>query len=64
MILASVGSVPRRADAGSLPSKFSATSDLHLSVTGPARTFVELRPFGATWALACPTSRGRRRRLR
>jgi hypothetical protein len=39
-----------------MPARLTATSDLHLSVAGPARTFVELRPFGATWALACPTT--------
>lgn len=31
-----------------------AGKDLVLDVSGPASTFVELRPFGATWALACP----------
>jgi hypothetical protein len=30
--------------------------DLELGLTGPASTFVELRPFGATWALACARS--------
>ncbi len=34
---------------------FDANGDLSLQVTGPAgRTFVELRPFGATLAIACP----------
>ncbi len=46
-------------EAGLLPSKVSIANDLSLSVTGPAQhtglaLFVELRPFGATWALACP----------
>ena len=27
---------------------------LSLKITGPAGTFVELRPFGAPWALVCP----------
>jgi hypothetical protein len=31
-------------------------ADLELGLTGPASTFVELRPFGATWALACARS--------
>jgi hypothetical protein len=48
-------------DSGLLPSKISATSDLTLSVAGPARSpgqalFVELRPLGSTWALACPVT--------
>jgi hypothetical protein len=44
-------------DGGPLPPspRFSATADLVLSVSRPSRiTFVELRPYGATWALACP----------
>ena len=35
---------------------FSPGEDLVLGVVGPARTFVELRPFGATWSLACAVS--------
>jgi hypothetical protein len=34
--------------------------DLVLEVVGPRSTFVELRPFGATFALACPVGEGRR----
>jgi hypothetical protein len=43
---------------------FDPGSDLVLGVAGPARTafssgaFVELRPFGATWALSCAVSNG------
>jgi hypothetical protein len=49
------------AEGAPLPAKLSANSDLILSMTGPVRAaglsmFVELRPFGATWALVCPTS--------
>jgi hypothetical protein len=55
-----VPALPRieNADGSLLPAKpsFSASRDLVLSVTGPARTFVELRPFVATWALACPVT--------
>jgi hypothetical protein len=45
-------------DGSPLPAKpvFSADRDLVLSVSGPPRTFVELRPFVATWALACPVT--------
>ena len=32
---------------------------LELGLTGPDSSFVELRPFGATWALACAASGGR-----
>jgi hypothetical protein len=49
------------AEGAPLPAKLSANSDLLLSMTGPLRAaglsmFVELRPFGATWALVCPTT--------
>jgi hypothetical protein len=45
-------------DGVALPSTvaFDPASDLVLGVAGPARTFVELRPFGATWALSCAVS--------
>ncbi len=45
-------------DGSPLPAKpsFSASRDLVLSVIGPPRTFVEIRPFVATWALACPVT--------
>jgi len=33
-------------------------ADLRLRVEGPAGTFVEIRPYGATHALACPTVAG------
>lgn len=32
----------------------SARPGLELQVTDPARTFVEIRPFGASWIVACP----------
>jgi hypothetical protein len=41
---------------------YDPRADLILGVAGPARTaagngtFVELRPFGATWALSCAVS--------
>jgi hypothetical protein len=45
------------ADAAPLPANpiLSSRGDLVLLVNGPLQTFVELRPFGATWALACAT---------
>lgn len=35
-------------------ARFDANGDLSLQVTGPGQPFVELRPFGATLAIACP----------
>jgi hypothetical protein len=48
-------------EGGLLPAKISATSDLTMSVAGTVRNpgqalFVELRPLGSTWALACPVT--------
>lgn len=57
-----VPALPRLLDAEGVPLAasvtFAAGADLLLAVTGPSRTFVELRPFGATWALACATTPG------
>jgi hypothetical protein len=49
------------ADGAALPASasFPAKNDLVLSVPGPLAAFVELRPFGATWALACPVDSAR-----
>lgn len=35
-------------------TRLDLTSDLSLTVAGPARSFVEIRPFGASLAIACP----------
>jgi hypothetical protein len=52
-----VPTLPRLLDADGVPLPaspvLSARGDLVLLVNGPTQTFVELRPFGATWALAC-----------
>jgi hypothetical protein len=56
-VLRSLPEAPGLLDANgnTLPARLSwQGGDLVLGVTGPARTFVELRPFGATLALACP----------
>jgi hypothetical protein len=53
--LVTVPSMPRMFDVS-----FDVSGELSLSVSGPARTFLEIRPFGATRALACaigPTGR-------
>jgi hypothetical protein len=53
-----VPELPRLFDSEGGALAASATllshSDLVLSVPGALNAFVELRPFGATWALACP----------
>lgn len=53
-----VPALPRLFDEAGAPLGPSATlpghGDLTLGISGPSSTFVELRPFGATWALACP----------
>jgi hypothetical protein len=48
-------------DGAALPASasFPAKNDLTLSVPGTLAAFVELRPFGATWALACPVDSAR-----
>jgi hypothetical protein len=63
-----VPALPRLLDdeGVALPAQgtFDPRMDLILGVAGPARTstssgtFVELRPFGATWALSCAVSAG------
>jgi hypothetical protein len=47
--------VPRILDAAGQPLSASTRfgEDLVLTVTGPDRTFIEVRPFGASLALAC-----------
>jgi hypothetical protein len=56
--LVPVPELPRLLDAegNALPASTALPSrtDLVLGVPGALSTFVELRPFGATWALACP----------
>jgi hypothetical protein len=61
-LVVAVPVLPRLLDADgvalSASVAFEPGADLVLGVVGPARlvTFVELRPFGATWALACAIS--------
>lgn len=43
---------------GPRAATLDAKSPLVLAVSGPPRTFVEIRPFGATWLLACPVGPG------
>jgi hypothetical protein len=45
-------------EGGVIPanSVLPATGDLIFGLTGSPATFLELRPFGATWALSCPIS--------
>jgi hypothetical protein len=54
--------VPRVLDQNQLPmasgSRLDASGDLVLRVTGPERTFLEIRPYGAPVALACAPSAG------
>jgi len=53
-----VPELPRLLDGDGTPVPTSAVlpshGDLVLGVSGTLNAFVELRPFGATWALACP----------
>jgi hypothetical protein len=62
--LVAVPEVPRLldVDAAALPASasFPGRSDLVLGVSGDRPAFVELRPFGATWALACTVGADRR----
>jgi hypothetical protein len=41
-------------------SRLDASHDLSLTVAAPARAFLEIRPFGASHYLACPTGAGGR----
>jgi hypothetical protein len=39
-------------------SRLDGSHDLQLTVSGPARSFLEIRPFGASHYLACPSGAG------
>lgn len=58
----SVAGVPRVFDENQAPltstSRLDASGNLVLQVAGPARAFLELRPYGAPVALACPAGAG------
>jgi hypothetical protein len=45
-------------EGGALPANsiLPASGDLIFGLSGNPSTFLELRPFGATWALSCPVS--------
>jgi hypothetical protein len=57
-----VPGVPRVLDRNQVPlatgSRLDASGDLVLQVTGPERTFLEIRPYGAPVALACAVGAG------
>jgi hypothetical protein len=57
-----VPGVPRILDAAGEPltaaSRLDPASDLALTVVGPARSFLEIRPFGSSVAIACPLAAG------
>ncbi len=54
--------VPRVLDQNQVPmatgSRLDTSGDLVLQVTGPERTFLEIRPYGAPVAVACAPSAG------
>jgi hypothetical protein len=58
----SVAGVPRVFDQNQAPltgtSRLDASDNLVLQVAGPAKAFLELRPYGAPVALACPAGAG------
>ena len=58
----SVAGVPRVFDQNQAPltntSHLDAAGNLVLLVAGPAKTFLEIRPYGAPVALACPAGAG------
>jgi hypothetical protein len=58
----SLPGVPRILDGAGDPLSASSrfNGDVVLSVTGPDRTFIEVRPFGASLALACAPGAGGR----
>jgi hypothetical protein len=61
-IMLAVPAAPGIADSSEAPldtrTSMSMKGDLVLRVSGPSRTFLEIRPFGAPSAIACATSSG------
>jgi hypothetical protein len=61
-VVLSVPGVPRVLDRDQVPlttgSRLDASGDLVLLVTGPERTFLEIRPYGAPVAVACAAGAG------
>jgi hypothetical protein len=59
-----VSPMPRLLDPAGTPltvgPRLEASGELALNVNGPARSFVEIRPYGASQALACPVGAGGR----
>jgi hypothetical protein len=56
--------VPRLVDASGEPlaagTRLDPSRDLQLTVAGPAASFLEIRPFGASRFVACPAGAGGR----
>jgi len=61
-VVLTVPGVPRVLDRDQVPltagSRLDASGDLVLLVTGPERTFLEIRPYGAPVAVACAAGAG------
>jgi hypothetical protein len=59
-----VSPMPRLLDAAGAPltvsPRLEPTGELALNVNGPPRSFIEIRPYGASQALACPVGAGGR----
>jgi hypothetical protein len=59
-----VSPVPRLLDAAGSPltvgPRLEPSGELALTISGPARSFIEIRPYGASQALACPLGAGGR----
>ena len=56
-------SAPTLRDAAEIPlssqTRLDASGDLVIGISGPAKSFLEIRPFGAPTAIACvPSARG------
>jgi hypothetical protein len=61
-VILTVPGAPRVLDRNQAPlatgSRLDASGDLVLQVTGPERTFLEIRPYGAPVAVACSVGAG------
>ena len=61
-VILTVPGAPRVFDRNQVPlatgSRLDASGDLVLQVTGPERTFLEIRPYGAPVAVACSVGAG------
>jgi len=61
-VIRTVPGAPRVLDRNQVPlatgARLASSGDLVLQVTGPERTFLEIRPYGAPVAVACPVGAG------